>query len=328
MPYPSSFFIAVLCLFVPVFHGCTQASPETQKTKHLERAAGYMEKGQLQEALIEYMNVTKADPDNAEAYYQMALIHLKLGGNTNIQKAFAELRRTLEINKNNRDAQLKISEIYLLGKEPAKAREQADIILASAPDDQEALIIRGRSLINEKRHQDGIAELKKALARDPQQTGIYLEISRAYFFANDRAAAEETLRQGLSAIPKSPDLMLALGDFYLSTGKPNLAETTYKQLTDTAPNDEAAQLRLIDFYRRTNKLAEAESTMQKWASAYPQDERPYIHLGDLYHWIGNRDKALASYRQAETLNAKSLIARDKLTALYLDTGNLGEAEPR
>ncbi|MDH4186492.1 MAG: tetratricopeptide repeat protein, partial [Nitrospira sp.] len=68
--------------------------------------------------------------------------------------------------------------------------------------------------------------------------------------------------------------------------------------------------------------------MQKWASAYPQDERPYIHLGDLYHWIGNRDKALASYRQAETLNAKSLIARDKLTALYLDTGNLGEAEPR
>lgn len=328
MSYPSSHFIAALCLLVSVFHGCNQASPETQKAKHLERAAGYMEKGQLQEALIEYMNVTKTDPTNAEAYYQMAVIHLKLGGRTNIQKAFAELSRTLELNKNNRDAQLKIGELYLLGNEPAKAREQADFILTAAPQDKDALIIRGRSLLSEQRLQDGIVELKKALALDPQNIGIYLELSRAYFLAGDRTAAEDILRQGLTANPGSTDLMLAIGDFRLATGNPSLAEAAYKHVVEAALENEAAQLRLAGFYQRTNKLTEAESTLQKWASAYPQDERPHIHLGDLYHWMGNRDKALASYRQAETLNAKSLIARDKLISLHLDAGNLGEAEPR
>ena len=152
--------------------GCDGISPEAKKTNHQERAANYFERGQLQEALIEYRNVVQADPTDADAYYRMAVIHLGLGGRTNIQKAFAELSRSLELNKNNRDAQIKLSELYLLGNEPAKAREQADIILASSPQDKEALVIRGRSLINEKRYQDGITELKKVLVLDPKNVGI------------------------------------------------------------------------------------------------------------------------------------------------------------
>ena len=328
MPYPSRYFLAALCLFISVFHGCNQATPETQKTKYLERAAGYIEKGQLQEALIEYMNVTKADPANAEAYYQMAVIHLKLGGLTNLQKAFAELTQTLEINKNNRDARLKISELYLLGNEPGKAREQADLILASAPQDKDALIIRGRSLINEQRYQDGIPELKKALTLDPKNAGIYLELSRAYFFAKDRGAAENMLHQGLAADPGSLDLMAALGDFNLSIGKSDLAEASYKKVIDTAPENEVGQLRLAGFYQRINKPAEAEGVLQKWATAYPHNERPQINLGDFYSWIGNHEKALASYRHAEELNPKSTVARDKLITMYLDAGDLTAAEPK
>ena len=328
MPHPSRYLFTALCLFVLVFHGCNQASPETQKTKHLERAAGYMEKGQLQEALIEYMNVTKADPANAEAYYQMAVIHLKLGGRTNLQKAFAALTKTLELNKNNRDAQVRIGELYLLGNEPAKAREQADLILASAPQDKDALVIRGRSLLNEQRFQDGIVELKNALALDPKNIGIYLELSRAYFFAKDRAAAENMLHQGLTANPGSTDLMLALGDFQLSIDKPDLAEASYKKVVDIAPENEVGRLRLAGLYQRINKLAEAEGVFQKWAAAYPQNEQPQIYLGDFYSWIGNPGKALASYRRAEELNPKSAIARDKLIATYLDAGNLADAEPK
>lgn len=328
MSYPSRYLLAALCLLVSVFHGCNQASLETQKTKHLERAAGYREKGQLQEALIEYMNVTKADPANAEAYYQMAVIHLKLGGLTNLQKAFTELARTLELNKNNRDAQLKISDLYLLGNEPAKAREQADLILASAPQDKDAMLIRGQSFLREQRYQDGIAEFKKVLALDPQNIGIYLDLSRTYFFAKDRAAAENLLHQGLSANPGSIDLMLALGDFQLSIGKPDLAEASYKKVIDLAPGSDVGRLRLAGFYQRINKPAETEGVLQKWAEAYPQNERPQIKLGDFYSWIGNHRKALAGYKRAEELNPKSTVARDKLITTYLDAGNLADAEPK
>lgn len=328
MPYPSGYFIATLCLLVSISQGCNQASSETQKTKHLERAAGYLEKGQHDAALIEYMNVTKADPENAEAYYQMALIHLKLGGLLNLQKAFVELSRTLELNKNNRDAQIKLSELYLLGNEPAKARAQAELILASAPQDNEALIIRGRSLINEKRFPDGIADLKKALALSPQNIAIYLELSRAYFFSNNRAAAEDILRQGLTANPTSIDLMLALGDFHQSTGKPDLAEATFKQAIEAFSDNETVRLRLAGLYQRLNRVADAESVLQHWASTHPKNDRPHINLGDFYSWLGDRNKAIASYKRAEELAPASSIARDKLITTYLDAGNLADAEPK
>jgi tetratricopeptide (TPR) repeat protein len=308
--------------------GCNSGSPESQKAKHLERAASFLEKGQLQEALIEYMNVTKADPGNAEAYYQMALIHLKLGGLTNLQKAFAELNRTLELNKDNRDARLKIGELYLVGNEPAKAREQADIILASAPQDRDALAIRGRSLINEQRYQEGIVELKKLLALDPSDPGVYIELSRAYFFANDRAAAEEILRQGLATNPSSLDLMLAMGDLHLSTGKPDQAESMFKRVIGIAPDNEPARLRLTNLYQLTNKLADAEAVLQQWASAYPRDERPLVYLGDFFLSLGMRDKALLNYRQALQANGSSAIARDKVISVLLDLGNVDEAEPQ
>ena len=314
-------------LIVLTFLGCDWTSPEVKKAKHREQAASYVSKGQLQEALIEYRNVVQAAPDDADAYYRMALIHLQLGGLADIQRAFAELSRSLELNKNNRDAQIKLSELYLLGNEPAKAREQAEILLASAPQDKDALIIRGRSLINEKRYQDGVAELKRALALDPGNVGIYLELSRAYFSAKDLLAAEDILQQGLTANPRSTEIMLAMGDFRLATGKPDLAETAYKQIVETAPENEPAQIRLASFYQRTNRLAEAENTLQTWATAYPKNEKPHIHMGDLYHWVGNHDKALSSYRHAFELNAKSVVARDKVISLYLDAGNLSAAEP-
>ena len=329
MPAHSSTFTTLICILFVIAHlGCDGSSPEAKKTTHRERATSYFEKGQLREALIEYSNVAQADPADADTYYRMALIHLRMGGLTNIQKAFVELSRSLELNKTNRDAQIKLSELYLLGNEPAKAREQADIILVSAPQDKEALVIRGRSLINETRYQEGVTELKKALAFDSKDVGIYLELSRAYFLAKDQAAAEGILQQGLTANPRSTEIMLAMGDFRLATGKPNLAEAAYKQVVETAPENEAAQIRLAGFYQRTNKLAETEGTLQKWASAYPQDERPYIHLGDFFNWLGVKDKALANYHRATELNASSVVARDKLISLYLDAGNLREAEPR
>ncbi|MCP9439584.1 MAG: tetratricopeptide repeat protein [Nitrospira sp.] len=318
-------FMFPIVLFVL---GCNSSSPESQKARHLERAASFLEKGQLQEALIEYMNVTKTDPANAEAYYQMALIHLKLGGITNLQKAFAELNRTLELNKDNRDARLKIGELYLMGNEPAKAREQVDLILASAPQDRDALAIRGRSLINERRYQEGIVELKKLLALDPTDPGVYIELSRAYFFANDRASAEAILRQGLTANPSSLDLPLAMGDLHLSSGKPDQAESMFKRVVDIAPDNEPARLRLATFYQLTNKPAEAEAVLQQWAAAYPQDERPHVHLGDFFTSLGVRDKALASYQQALQVNATSAVARDKLISLLLDLGKTNEAEPQ
>ncbi|HTL62254.1 MAG TPA: tetratricopeptide repeat protein [Nitrospira sp.] len=318
----------ILCLVLLPGIGCDSSSPEAKKAKHQERAKAYVEKGQYQEALIEYQNAAQADPKDANLYYQMALLHLKLGQASHLQAAFAELTRSVQLDKHNQDAQLKLGELYLLGNEPARAREQADIVLVSAPQSQEGLVLKGRSLVNEKRHQEAIAELKKAIELNPKNIHVYVELARAYFAANDPSSAEATLKEALKIEPNSKEILPALGDFYVSTGKPDQAETIYKQVLEIAPENEDTYLRLAALYQRYNKPAEAEASLQKLAALKPQDEKPHIYLGDFFRWVGEPDKALASYRRATQVNPSSIAARDMLISQYLDMGNTSEAETK
>ena len=321
--------LSILCALVTLLSlGCDRASPEAKKAKHLERAASYFEKGQYQEAIIEYKNVAQLDPKDAVGHYRLALTHLKLGGLANIQQAFAELSKTVELDKTNQDAQLKLGELYLLSNEPKKAREQADIVLVSAPQNTEGLILRGRSLINEQQYQEGMAELKKAIDLDPKNMRTYIELARAYLFSKDADSAEAVLKQALAVDPRSVEILLALGDLRLTTGKPDQAEAFYKQALDIAPQNDEIYLKLASFYQRSGKWPEVEATLQKLAQLKPQDETPHIQLGDFFTWIGQSDKALASYQRAVEVNPGSLMARDKLIAHYLDRGKTSEAEAR
>lgn len=306
--------------------GCDWGSPEKKIAKYRERAEHYVEKGQYPEAIIEYQNIVQLDPNNSDIHYKLALAHLKLGNIPSLQGAFAELTRTVELDKTNIDAQLKLGELYLLGNEPTKARERAEIILASAPQNSESLMLRGRSLINETRYQEGIAELKKAIELDPKTMSSYVSLARAYFATKNLQAAEAILNQALTVDPRSLEIILALGDFRNSTGKPDQAETMYKRALETAPENEALYLKLAGHYHGHHRLADAEATLQQLADRTPRSELPHIHLGDFFTTVGQVDKALASYRKAADLSPDSEIARDKLIAHYLDTGNVSEAE--
>lgn len=319
--------VTCLCLTLAL-GGCDMFSPEAKKAKHRERATNYFEKGRYQEALIEYKNVSQLEPKDADAHYRMALTYMKLEGMANLQSAFSEFTKTVELDKENTDAQLKLGELYLLGNEPHKAREYAEIVLASAPQNTDGLALKGRSFLTEQRFQEGIDELKKALQLSPKNMRLYIDLARAYVLKKEAASAEAILKDALTVEPRSIEVLLALGDYRTMMGLRDQAEALYKQALEIDPKHEASYLKLASFYQLVGKWVEVDSVYQQLASAKPQDEQPQLLLGDFYAWLGQQDKALASYQRAAEINAKSIIARDKLIAHYLDAGNVGEAEGR
>ena len=60
--------------------GCSQMSAEEKKAEHEKRGQSYFAEEKYREAMIEYKNVVQIDPKDAKAHYQLALIHMKLGG--------------------------------------------------------------------------------------------------------------------------------------------------------------------------------------------------------------------------------------------------------
>lgn len=306
--------------------GCTQESVETNKNRHRERAIQYFDKGEYREALVELRNVVKLDPKDADAHYRQALAHLKLGTTPDVQQAFKELSTAVELNPDIQDAQLKLGQLLLLSREPGKAREHADVVLAKAPDNKEGVFLRGSSLINEQKFEEGIAELKRAAALDPQNVNIYLDLARAYVHLKDYASAESTLQDALKANPKSLESRFALGDLHQIRGKSDLAETEYKRAVQEAPDRSEPYLKLGNFYISTNRISDAEATYSDWAKAKPQDDSPLVTLGDFYRFTGRADQALESYQKARTMNPKSTATRDRIVSLYIDTNKLDQAE--
>jgi tetratricopeptide (TPR) repeat protein len=319
-------FGPVLMLLLAVMAGCDWFSPGGNKATHRERGMGYYDKGQYQEALIEFKNVVQLDPKDPDGHYRLALTFLKIGGLQNLQAAFGELTKTVELDETNQDAQIKLGEMYLLSQQPAKARERAEIVLASAPQNTQGLILHGQSLISEKEFEKGIEELKKAIELDPKHIPTYLTLAQAYMQLKNAPAAEQALQQALTADPKSVEATAAMGDFRLLTGKLDEAEGYYKAAIDLAPERDAVYLKLGGFYQMTRKWTEAETTYQKLASAKPKDENAQLILGEFYKHVGQPDKALTSFRRAVELNPSSIPARDRLIDHYLTTGKLNEAE--
>jgi tetratricopeptide (TPR) repeat protein len=306
--------------------GCFQTSPEAKKAKHRERGVAYFEKAKYAEALIEYKNVLQIDPKDGDAHYRLALTYMKMGGLTNLQQAFAELSKTVELDAKNSDAQLKLGEMYLLAKEPGKARERADIVLASAPKSSEGLVLRGQSLINEQEFDQGITELKRALELDPKNTRIYLDLARTYMQMKQPVQAENTLKDAMGISPNAPEIIVALGDLRLFTGKPSEAEAYYLRAIEVAPEEDGLYVKLASYYQLIQKWDRAEATYQQLADRKPKDEKPLLVLGDYHVSIGQAEKALANYKKAVQVSPASTAARDKLIDHYLNMGSVDEAE--
>ena len=78
--YGIAMVVFLASLFLLLAPSCSQLSPEAKKAIHQERGDAYFEEGKYREALIEYKNIVQIDPGNANAHYQVALTHMRLGG--------------------------------------------------------------------------------------------------------------------------------------------------------------------------------------------------------------------------------------------------------
>jgi tetratricopeptide (TPR) repeat protein len=306
---------------------CSSTSSEDRKELHRKRGVAYYEKGQFQEAAIEFKNLLQFDPKDPDGRYRLALTYLQLGGLSNLKWAFAELSETTKLDPSNADARLKLGAMYLHGGKPLKATEQADEILASAPEDVSGLVLRGQSLVTQKDYENGITDLKKAVELDPTSINIRIDLARAYVLMKDFTGAEAALHEALTVDPRSSEARLELADFFAQTGHADKAEAEYKRVLDMAPDLQVGYTKLAGFYQSQGRYSDAERMYQQLVVRYDM-EGPQIHLGDYYTYVGQIEKARAAYQRAAALNPRSVAARNKLLDCDLNAGKLDEAEAR
>src|SRR5215467_10794609 len=81
------------CLFL-IFYGC-KGDVQAKKASYMQRGEAYVANEKYAEAIIEFRNVIKLDPKDAQAYYKIALVYIKQGGKLPLQNAFGALQQSV-----------------------------------------------------------------------------------------------------------------------------------------------------------------------------------------------------------------------------------------
>jgi len=199
-----------------------ERDPQIKKAIHMQKGVAFMAEGKYPEAIIELKNAAQLGPNDAQVYYQLGLAHLQLGlarfnqGElADVQHAFRALSRSVQLDANNLDAQLKLGELYLLAKEFTEAQAKAEVILQSAADNVEAHLLLSDAYAGKEEWGKAIAALRTALTLDPKRTPLVLQLAQLYQRNNDPGAAEKTYQSALEADPDSVQASLALAEFWL-----------------------------------------------------------------------------------------------------------------
>ena len=106
---------------VLIFHGCG-GDAQSKKAAHMQRGEAYVAKEKYAEAVIEFSNGVKLDPQDAQVHYKLALAYLKQGGLPQMQAAFQAFQKSVVLNPSLTDAQLKVGEFYILDKKYDEAQ--------------------------------------------------------------------------------------------------------------------------------------------------------------------------------------------------------------
>jgi tetratricopeptide (TPR) repeat protein len=315
--------LLILASFFLLSGICSCTSKEEKKARHLNNARQYIEKNELQKAVIELKNVTQLDPEDDEAYSELGKTYLKLKQGHDALQAFL---KATSINPKNLKAQLKIGQILLIGRRPVEARKKAELVLQDRPDDTEALGLLSGVQVQEKDIDGGLATLKKALSVNPRDFNTHLSMARIFLMKADHGRAERSYLESISLSPRSNAPYVELSHLYAAKGEIGKAEETLKNMIQAAGENYPNLQILAFFYESTGQWDQAEKTHLLCADSVPkEDVSPLMSLGSYYARRNSYDKAVASMSKALEIRKGDLEVMSSIAQLHFDFKHFEEA---
>ncbi|HEY2923205.1 MAG TPA: tetratricopeptide repeat protein, partial [Candidatus Binatia bacterium] len=98
-------------------------SPEVKRDRALKKAKAYLSEAKVNEALIEYRNALRADPNSAETHYEFGMALLKQG---DVRAGYRELVRAADLKPDFIKARYQFAVMHAASKDTKRAKEELE----------------------------------------------------------------------------------------------------------------------------------------------------------------------------------------------------------
>jgi tetratricopeptide (TPR) repeat protein len=314
--------ILTFLLVVSLLSSSCTRDPNVRKERYFQSGQRYFEKGKYREALIEFSNAVKIDPNYAEAHSQLAETYLRLQQG---QGAYQELTRTIELQPENYQARIKLANLLILGHDFQQAQEQTNLLLQKRPNDPAIHSTVSGLLIAQGNLSGAIEETQKAVALDPGRWELHLELAMLQMKNNQPDAAETNFKKVIELNPKAMQAQLLLGNYYQSRSRFSEAEQQFHNAMGMDPKSPDPRAALARLYLAEGKKADAEGILKQAKRDFPDNSAGYRLLGDFYFLTGDVNKALAEYGALYLEHPKDIELKKNYIQLLIQTKRFAEA---
>ena len=273
----------------------------------MRRGRLLLQSGQLEEALTRFEKVVEAEPENAEAYFQMATT-LHLGNNPEAAERIA--LRASELAPGTAG----YLHLLALVRHSLKKNEEAilDLLKAAQKDDVFARIYFDLGTIY--REQGDLQKSREALIRyrelqeqaetekNRQQRVVQLVNQGETSLHNGQIEkAVDAFTRALESDPEEWDSRLFLAKIYLSSRRPDLALTHLTKLLEIGPRSSEAAYLAAFLEQENGNTRPALELAERSRRLRPGCSELRNLLGNLYLALNRPEEALQEYRVAREL---------------------------
>jgi tetratricopeptide (TPR) repeat protein len=224
-------------------------SNPNQLDLYIQRANLYLNKNDLNNAIVDYQKAISIAPDSVTYYMKLADLFLQQG---QIKNTLGVLKKVTDINPNYTDAWIKTGEIYLMFK----------------------------------KYPDVFKFANKALEADPYSDKAFFLKAYAYKENADTNKAIENFQQCLKFNPNNYEANVELGILFMGL-KNELAVSYFKNAIALDSTKILAYYDLGLFYQNNDMLNEAMSIYKKINKIDPSFPNSYYNIGYIYLQILN-----------------------------------------
>ena len=301
------------------------SNPETEKLEHLKRGDQYVDEKRDEFAVIEYASAVQLDPKFGEARLKLAQTYERMN---NLHAAFPEYIRAADALPDDRAAQIKATELLLLGRRYEDAKARVAGLIEKDPKDVEAMLLHASAIAALKDPSGAIAEIEKALEIRPDDSRTLLTLGGVRVTEPaSRKKPRQTFAGPSSLDPNSANPRLALANFLSAAGRVSESEATIKEAIAKEPQHLLANRMLADLYIATRRANEAEQPLKVIAEV-SKAPAARLRLADYYLGVNRTKEATDILTALSSDPAAFADAESRLASIDYGAGRLPEAHTR
>ena len=273
--------------------------------------------------MVEFRNVLRLNPKNADAIYHIGLIHER---GERLKPALAAFQQATVERPDFIAAQAKYGTLAFLVGELDIASKAAERLEKLDPGNADGLFLKGALALRNGEPQAALDLANAALEKAPEHELAVGVLIGAYAKLGETDHALKRLDEALAASPKSIPLHLLEISLLQQTGDIDGMAKAYGELFALEPEKVAHRLELADFYWRRNELPLAEAVLQQAIEDGLVTNETVEALVRVVRRTKGPDAAEAALRRLIERDPENYALQSQLAGLFIQSNRMEDAE--